>query len=93
VGPGVVRAILRRRRPLQLDVGADLNEYIADVARMGSIGAGLLYPNLWRTGTDTVPTGRWGRHGRFQAHGLGMVSREPPEITPDSGRPLRGTRL
>ena len=98
---------------MHLDLGAELEEYIADVARMGSIGAppalatdlfnacleaqqrvrgavsaGLPCRDLWRIGTEAVTTGRWGPYGRFLAHGLGMVSHEPPEVTRDSSRSL-----
>jgi Xaa-Pro aminopeptidase len=117
VGPGFLRAPSSERwgrgRAMHLDLGAELEEYIADVARMGSIGAppalatdlfnacleaqqrvrgavsaGLPCRDLWRIGTEAVTTGRWGPHGRFLAHGLGMVSHEPPEVTRDSSRSL-----
>jgi Xaa-Pro aminopeptidase len=43
VGPGLLRAPSSERwgrgRPMHLDVGAELDEYVADVARMGSVGA------------------------------------------------------
>jgi Xaa-Pro aminopeptidase len=43
VGPGLLRAPSSepwgRGRPMHLDVGAELDEYVADVARMGSVGA------------------------------------------------------
>ncbi len=43
VGPGLLRAPSGerwgRRRPLHVDAGAEFNEYEADIARMGSIGA------------------------------------------------------
>ena len=42
VGPGLLRApsseTWGRGRPMHLDVGAELDEYVADVARMGSVG-------------------------------------------------------
>ena len=103
---------------MHLDVGADLEEYIADVTRMGSIGAppalaadlftacldaqrqvrgaigaGLPCRDLWRIGTEAVTAGRWGPYGRFLAHGLGMVSHEPPEVTRDSGRSLEASMV
>ncbi len=43
VGPGFLRAPSSaqwgRGRPLHVDAGAELDEYVADIARMGSIGA------------------------------------------------------
>ncbi len=115
VGPGLLRAPSSeqwgRGRPLHIDAGAEIDEYIGDIARMGSIGAppamaldlftacldaqervrsrvsaGLPCRDLWRIGTDAVTAGRWGQYGRFLAHGLGMVSHEPPEVTQDSGQ-------
>ncbi|HEV2439996.1 MAG TPA: M24 family metallopeptidase [bacterium] len=42
VGPGLLRApsseTWGRGRPMHLDVGAELDEYVADIARMGSVG-------------------------------------------------------
>ena len=122
VGPGFLRAPSSERwgrgRSMHLDVGADLEEYIADIARMGSIGAppalaadlftacldaqkqvrgaisaGLPCRDLWRIGTEAVTAGRWGPYGRFLAHGLGMVSHEPPEVTRDSGRSLEASMV
>jgi Xaa-Pro dipeptidase len=113
VGPGFLRAPSSvqwgRRRPLHVDAGGELDEYIADIARMGSIGAppalamdlfnacldaqkrvrgavsaGLPCRDLWRIGTEAVTSGRWGQYGRFLAHGLGMVSHEPPEVNENS---------
>jgi Xaa-Pro dipeptidase len=117
VGPGLRRApsseTWDRGRPMHLDVGAELDEYVADIARMGSVGAppaeaaalfdicvtaqararaavgpGVACGDLWRTGTDAVKTGRAAEYARFLAHGLGMVSHEPPVVAPDSARPL-----
>ena len=122
VGPGFLRAPSSERwgrgHPMHLDVGAELEEYIADVARMGSIGAppalatdlftacldaqsqvrgaigaGLPCRDLWRIGTEAVTSGRWGPYGRFLAHGLGMVSHEPPEVTRDSARSLEASMV
>jgi len=122
VGPGVRRAPSSepwgRGRPMHLDVGAELEEYVADVARMGSIGAppalatdlfnacldaqgrvretitaGLPCRDLWRIGTEAVTAGRWGQYGRFLAHGIGMVSHEPPEVTRDSSRSLEASMV
>ncbi len=116
VGPGFLRAPSSvqwgRGRALHVDAGAELSEYIADIARMGSIEAppalaldlfnacldaqarirgaviaGLSCRDLWRIGTEAMTGGRWGRYGRFLAHGLGMVSHEPPEVAENS----RGT--
>src|SRR5205807_2172142 len=43
VGPGFLRAPSSiqwgRGRPMHVDAGAEMDEYIADIARMGSIGA------------------------------------------------------
>jgi len=49
-----------------------------------SISAGLPCSELWRIGADAVSAGPWGRLGKFQAHGLGLVSHEPPEVTADA---------
>lgn len=117
VGPGLLRAPspLRwgRGNALHLDAGAELGEYVADVARMGSIGApsalardlfqacvdaqegvrdalgaGMTSSELYRIGADTLRRSTWGEYGRFLAHGIGMVSHEPPEINAKSHRPL-----
>lgn len=113
VGPGFLRAPSSlqwgRGRAMHVDAGAEIDEYIADIARMGSIGApsalamelfnaclegqalvrdavgaGLPCRDLWRIGTDAVTRGSHGRYGRFLAHGLGMVSHEPPEVSETS---------
>ncbi len=110
VGPGFLRAPSSlqwgKGRAMHVDAGAEIDEYMADIARMGSIGApsalatelfnacldgqarvraavgaGLPCRDLWRIGTDAVSTGPHGRYGRFLAHGLGMVSHEPPEVS------------
>jgi Xaa-Pro dipeptidase len=117
VGPGLRRAPSSeqwgRGRPMHLDVGASLDDYIADVARMGSVGApsqdatalfdvclaaqararaaagpGVCCAELWRAGTEAVRSGPGEVYGRFVAHGIGMVSHEPPEVTRDSTRTL-----
>jgi len=122
VGPGYLRAPSSapwgRGRPLHLDAGAELDEYIADIARMGSIGtppalamdlfnasreaqkrvrgavhAGLPCRDLWRIGTESVTSGRWGQYGRFLAHGLGMVSHEPPEVNEKNDRQLEASMV
>jgi Xaa-Pro aminopeptidase len=113
VGPGFLRAPSSmqwgRGRAMHVDAGAEIDEYIADIARMGSIGApsalatelfnaclegqglvrdtvsaGLPCRDLWRIGTDAVTRGPHRRYGRFLAHGLGMVSHEPPEVSETS---------
>jgi Xaa-Pro aminopeptidase len=113
VGPGFRRAASSERwgtgRALHIDAGAELDEYMADIARMGSIGAppaaaldvfgacleaqarirgavraGLPCRDLWRIGTEAVTVGPWGRYGRFLAHGVGMVSHEPPVVAENS---------
>ncbi len=113
VGPGFLRAPSSmqwgRGRAMHVDAGAEIDEYMADIARMGSIGApstlamelfnaclegqarvrdavstGLPCRDLWRIGTDAVTRGPHGRYGRFLAHGLGMVSHEPPEVNENS---------
>jgi Xaa-Pro aminopeptidase len=50
----------------------------------GRIGPDLSARELWKIGTDAVAAGPWGRFGKFQAHGLGMVSHELPEVTRDA---------
>ncbi|HEV2357709.1 MAG TPA: Xaa-Pro peptidase family protein [bacterium] len=117
VGPGLLRAASSQtwgeRRPMHLDVGVELDEYVADIARMGSIGAppaeaaalfdlcvaaqtraraivgpGASCGDLWRAGTEAVTAGPGAEYGRFLAHGLGMVSHEPPVVARDSPRRL-----
>ena len=117
VGPGLLRAVSSetwgRGRPMHLDVGAELDEYVADVARMGSVGAppadaaalfaicaaaqtrvrtavgpGVACGEIWRIGTEAVRTGPSAEYGRFLAHGLGMVSHEPPAVAEGERRPL-----
>jgi Xaa-Pro aminopeptidase len=113
VGPGFLRAPSSlqwgKGHAMHVDAGAEIDEYIADIARMGSVGApsalamdlfnaclegqalvrdavgaGLPCRDLWRIGTDAVTRGPHGRYGRFLAHGLGMVSHEPPEVSEKS---------
>jgi Xaa-Pro dipeptidase len=117
VGPGLRRApsseAWGRGRPMHLDVGAELDEYVADIARMGSVGRppadaaalfdvcvaaqtraraavgpGVACGEIWRAGTEAVKSGRGAEYGRFLAHGLGMVSHEPPVVAQDSARRL-----
>lgn len=49
-----------------------------------TVSAGLPCRDLWKIGTEAVTKGRWGQYGRFLAHGLGMVSHEPPEVAEHS---------
>ncbi|HET7264758.1 MAG TPA: Xaa-Pro peptidase family protein [bacterium] len=117
VGPGLLRAPSSepwgRGRPMHLDVGAELDEYVADVARMGSVGAppqaaaalfeickaaqsraraavgpGVACAEVWRVGTEAIRTGPSAERGRFLAHGLGIVSHEPPVVAEGERRPL-----
>jgi Xaa-Pro aminopeptidase len=48
------------------------------------IGPGVPARDLWQIGTDAVGGGTWGRFGKFQAHGLGVVSHELPEVTQEA---------
>jgi Xaa-Pro aminopeptidase len=48
------------------------------------IGPRVSARELWTIGTDAVAVGPWGRFGKFQAHGLGMVSHELPEVRQDA---------
>ena len=117
VGPGLLRAPSSETwgcgRPMHLDVGAELDEYVADITRMGSVGTppagatalfevclaaqeraraavgpGVTCGELWRVGTEAVRAGPGAEYGRFLAHGLGMVSHEPPEVRRESTRAL-----
>jgi len=117
VGPGLRRAPSSERwgrgRPMHLDVGAELDEYVSDTARMGSVdappaeaaalfdvcvaaqtrvrnvvGPGVACADVWRAGTAAVKTGPAAEYGRFLAHGIGMVSHEPPAVAEDSTRRL-----
>ena len=116
LGPGLVRAPSDERwgrgRPLQVDAGAELQDYMSDVARMGSVGPvparardmydtclavqdrirgvivpGLSCAELWRIGSEAMTSTAWGRWA-LRAHGLGIVSHEPPEITSESTHEL-----
>jgi Xaa-Pro aminopeptidase len=54
----------------------------------GMVGAGVSCRDLQRIGTEALTATPWGDYGRFAAHGIGLVSHEPPEVTIDSGRRL-----
>lgn len=54
----------------------------------GAVRAGLSCRELWTIGTAAVTSGRWGPYGRFLAHGLGLVSHEPPEVNEQSSGSL-----
>lgn len=122
VGPGFLRAPSSqqwgRGRAMHVDAGAEIDEYMADIARMGSVGApsalaidlfnaclegqarirdavgaGLPCRDLWKVGTEAVKRGPHGRYGRFLAHGLGMVSHEPPEVSETSDGTLEASMV
>ncbi len=103
---------------MHVDAGAEIDEYMADIARMDSVGApsalamdlfnaclegqarvreavsaGLPCRDLWRIGTDAVTRGPHGGYGRFLAHGLGMVSHEPPEVSETSDGALEASMV
>ena len=109
VGPGMMRAPGPERweagHPLHLDAGGELEEYVSDICRMGSLGPvpaearamyvacieasdrlreqlvpGLPCSEVVRRGTDGIRATRWGPHGGFTAHGMGMVSHESPAL-------------
>lgn len=130
VGPSLVRTPGDERwvsgRPLHLDAGGELGDYVSDICRMGSFGpeapaeapagspaetsaearamyeacleaqdrlrseiaAGLTCGDVQRLGEELLRATRWGEHSRFVAHGLGMVSHEPPDVDAASTRPL-----
>lgn len=58
-----------------------------------AVSAGLPCRDLWRIGTGAVTRGPWGSFGRFLAHGLGMVSHEPPEVTEHSRSTLEASMV
>lgn len=117
VGPSFVRAPGPERwesgRPLHLDAGAELGEFVSDICRMGSVGPvpqearamydacieasdrlrarlapGVTCGDVLRLGQEFVQATRWGELGRFTAHGMGMVSHEPPLVIGTPDRPL-----
>jgi Xaa-Pro aminopeptidase len=53
-----------------------------------AVSPGLPCRDLQRIGTEALRPTPWGQYGRFVAHGLGIVSHEPPEVTENSSRPL-----
>ena len=122
VGPGFLRAPSSmpwgRGHAMHVDAGAEVDEYVSDIARMGSVGApsalamelfqgclegqaaarnaaaaGLPCRDLWRIGTEALSRGPYGRYGRFLAHGLGMVSHEPPEVGEKSDATLEASMV
>ena len=52
------------------------------------VRAGLPSKELLLEGERVVREHRFAAHGRFVAHGIGMVSHEQPEISPTNTRPL-----
>lgn len=52
------------------------------------LGPGLTCGEVLRLGSEGVAATRWGPHGGFTAHGMGMVSHEPPQVTVTPERPL-----
>jgi len=50
----------------------------------GRVGPGVACRDLSRIGTDAMAAGPFGRFGKFQAHGIGLVSHEVPAVTPES---------
>jgi len=54
----------------------------------GVVGAGVACRDVYRVGIEALRSAPWGDHGRFVAHGIGLVSHEPPEVTADSPRRL-----
>ena len=54
----------------------------------GIVGAGLPCRDVYRVGIEALKSAPWGEHGRFVAHGIGLVSHEPPAVTAESNRRL-----
>jgi Xaa-Pro aminopeptidase len=54
----------------------------------GIVGAGLPCRDLYRVGIEALKSAPWGEHGRFVAHGIGLVSHEPPQVTAENSRRL-----
>ncbi len=117
VGPSYVRVPGPERwesgHPLHLDAGAELEDFVSDICRMGSVGPipsearamyeacieasdrlrsrlapGVTCGDVLRLGQESVGAAPWGEHGRFTAHGMGMVSHEAPQVTATPARPL-----
>lgn len=53
-----------------------------------SVAAGVPCRDVHRVGIEALRATPWGEHGRFVAHGIGLVSHEPPEVTAESSRRL-----
>lgn len=60
---------------------------VADRLR-AEVGAGMACDELHRLGESLIHATRWGEYGAFLAHGLGMVSHEPPQVDGASRRAL-----
>lgn len=54
----------------------------------GQLAAGVPCGDVLRLGEALVRSSRWGEHGGFTAHGMGMVSHEPPQLGASPTRPL-----
>jgi len=52
------------------------------------LGPGLTCGEVLRLGSESVRATPWGTQGGFTAHGMGMVSHEPPQVTATPQRPL-----
>ncbi len=116
-GPGTLRAPSQARwergRILHIDAGGEVEDYLADICRMGCLGepsplarelhaaclavqervrklvrAGVPCRDILREGEQAVRDHRQAVHGRFVAHGIGMVSHEQPNISAGNARPL-----
>jgi Xaa-Pro aminopeptidase len=72
--------------PLARDLHAACIDVQARVRKI--VRAGLPCRDLLVEGEQAVREQRFSRHGKFVAHGVGMVSHEQPSISPTSSRPL-----
>lgn len=52
------------------------------------LAPGVTCADVLRLGQEFVRATRWGEHAGFTAHGMGMVSHEPPQVTATPARPL-----
>ena len=100
-------------RIVNVDTVAELNGYLADLARMASMdeapalalelfdacletqrrvrdatGPGVPCREIHRIGWETIRASRWGEHGNFIAHGLGLVSNELPLFNAETEKVL-----